>query len=149
MKLIHSDADPVDVHVGGRIRELRHHLGLSQEALAKSLRVTFQQVQKYERGANRISASMMWRAAAALDVPIQAFFEGLAGAGVEAVAPDPMEVAAKAIYERARTSGLVTKTWASLDRENPWDALLLGRAFDAARLELTTSAVLAQAGAAA
>ena len=69
--------DPVDVHVGGRLRARRKSLGLSQERLAGELGLTFQQVQKYERGANRISASKLWACASALGVPIDFFFVGL------------------------------------------------------------------------
>jgi transcriptional regulator with XRE-family HTH domain len=57
------------------MREMRLLRGLSQTALGRRLDVTFQQVQKYERGANRLSASMLWRAANALDVPISFFFD--------------------------------------------------------------------------
>lgn len=67
----------VDVHVGGRVRLRRTLLGLSQEKLGEAVGVTFQQVQKYERGANRVSASMLWKVAQALDVPISFFFDGL------------------------------------------------------------------------
>ncbi len=69
--------DPIDVAVGGRIRARRTALGISQTALAKALGLTFQQVQKYERGANRISASKLFEIARALQVPIGWFFEGL------------------------------------------------------------------------
>jgi transcriptional regulator with XRE-family HTH domain len=62
-------ADPIDVAVGARIRIRRKEIGMSQQTLAKHLGVTFQQVQKYERGANRISASMLVRTARALDCP--------------------------------------------------------------------------------
>lgn len=67
----------VDVHVGARVRILRRASGMSQEALADRLGLTFQQVQKYERGANRISASKLFEIAAALNVPVSSFFEGL------------------------------------------------------------------------
>ena len=72
-----SGPDPVDVHVGRRVRERRMLLGFSQTELGKRLDVTFQQIQKYEKGSNRLSASMLWRAADALDVPISFFFDGL------------------------------------------------------------------------
>lgn len=61
--------DPIDVAVGARIRLRRQEIGMSQQALAEQLGVSFQQVQKYERGANRISASMLVRTARALDCP--------------------------------------------------------------------------------
>lgn len=70
-------AHPTDIHVGNRIRDRRRILELSQGDLAQSLGITFQQVQKYERGINRISASKLFDAARALTVPISYFFEGL------------------------------------------------------------------------
>ncbi len=67
----------VDMHVGARVRMRRRFLGLTQQALAESLGLTFQQVQKYERGSNRISASKLFAIAEALEVPISYFFDGL------------------------------------------------------------------------
>ncbi len=68
---------PVDVHVGRRVRIRRTLLGLSQEKLGEALDLTFQQVQKYERGANRISASRLYQIGYVLDVPVSYFFEEL------------------------------------------------------------------------
>lgn len=68
-------ADPVDVHVGSRVRMRRTLLGLSQEKLGEALGLTFQQVQKYERGANRIGASRLHQISRILDVPVTFFFE--------------------------------------------------------------------------
>lgn len=68
----------VDLHVGARVRMRRKMLGSGQEALADALGLTFQQVQKYERGANRISASKLYEIAKALQVPVSFFFDGLA-----------------------------------------------------------------------
>lgn len=65
----------VDAHVGARLRQRRMLLGISQEQLAEMLGLTFQQVQKYERGTNRISASRLFQLARALDTPITWFFE--------------------------------------------------------------------------
>lgn len=76
-------ANVVDVHVGGKLRVRRKLLGKSQEQLAEDLGVTFQQVQKYERGANRVSASKLYEAASALSTPIGYFFEGLEGSAAE------------------------------------------------------------------
>src|SRR3978361_2166567 len=67
-------ADPVDVAVGARIRLLRKVRGLSQQALADAAGVTFQQIQKYERGANRVSASMLSRIANPLETPVSEMF---------------------------------------------------------------------------
>jgi transcriptional regulator with XRE-family HTH domain len=79
-KLADFDAgpNPVDRHVGLRIRLRRKELGISQEKLADSIGLTFQQVQKYERAANRVSASKLWEVARALDTNIAYFYEGLA-----------------------------------------------------------------------
>jgi transcriptional regulator with XRE-family HTH domain len=68
---------PVDLHVGSRIRQQRTLLGMSMEALAEKVGLTYQQVQKYEKGANRCSASRMWAFGKALGVPAAAFFDGL------------------------------------------------------------------------
>jgi transcriptional regulator with XRE-family HTH domain len=69
------------MHVGARVRMRRRFLGLTQQALAESLGLTFQQVQKYERGANRVSASKLYEIARTLHVPVPYFFEGLADTG--------------------------------------------------------------------
>lgn len=68
---------PVDIYVGKKLRLRRKLLGLSQESLASAVGVTFQQVQKYERGVNRVSASRLSEFAGALKVPIVYFFEGM------------------------------------------------------------------------
>ncbi len=68
---------PVDRHVGLRIRMRRKEAGVSQERLAEALGITFQQVQKYERGANRVSASKLWEIARALKTTVTYFYEGL------------------------------------------------------------------------
>lgn len=69
--------DAVDVYVGSRLRLRRTVLGLSQEKLGDAVGLTFQQIQKYEKGANRIGASRLFQFARALDVPPAFFFEGL------------------------------------------------------------------------
>ncbi|MTI00710.1 MULTISPECIES: helix-turn-helix domain-containing protein [Alphaproteobacteria] len=68
---------PVDVHVGKRVRHRRWLIGMTQQQLAQQVGIKFQQIQKYETGANRISASRLWDIAEALDVPVSFFFEGL------------------------------------------------------------------------
>jgi len=70
-------SDPVDIHVGSRVRLRRTLLGLSQEKLGEAVGLTFQQIQKYERGANRIGASRMYDLAHVLDVPVAFFFEDM------------------------------------------------------------------------
>lgn len=74
---INNIADPIDAHVGTRLKNRRKMLGISQEKLAKELDITFQQVQKYERGANRVSASKLFYISKALQVPVTFFFEGM------------------------------------------------------------------------
>ncbi|MGE5515631.1 MAG: helix-turn-helix domain-containing protein [Bacteroidota bacterium] len=73
-----GNPDPIDIHVGGRVRLRRTLMGLSQTELANALGLTFQQVQKYERGANRISASRLYKMAETLSVPVSFFFDGMA-----------------------------------------------------------------------
>ena len=92
-------ASSIDAHVGLRVRQRRTLMGLSQTQLGESLGLTFQQVQKYERGFNRIGASRLFELSRVLGVPITYFFEGLgpeteaipfSRTGQPVVAPDPM-----------------------------------------------------------
>lgn len=69
--------DPIDVHVGHRLRLFRTQKGVSQEALGAKLGITFQQVQKYEKGTNRISASRLQHCAKELQVKVADFFDGM------------------------------------------------------------------------
>ena len=71
------DPNYIDVHVGSRIRMRRQLINMSQERLGELLGITFQQVQKYEKGSNRISASRLFYAAKTLGVPVQFFYDGL------------------------------------------------------------------------
>ncbi len=68
---------PVDVHVGGRVKARRTLIGMSQEELGEHVGLTFQQIQKYEKGMNRIGASRLWRFSLILGQPISWFFEGI------------------------------------------------------------------------
>ena len=70
-------AGHIDLHLGKRLRRRRRLLGLTQQQLASAVGVRFQQIQKYECGANRISAARLWELAEALEVPINYFYEGL------------------------------------------------------------------------
>ena len=72
-----TNNNSIDMHVGKRIRLRRTLLGLSQEQLGSELNITFQQVQKYERGANRVSASRLWDISQILDTPINYFFDDM------------------------------------------------------------------------
>lgn len=78
--------NPIDVHVGARVRLRRTLLGMSQEKLGELLGLTFQQVQKYERGANRVGASRLFDLSRVLDVPVSFFFDDMSGE-VEALSP--------------------------------------------------------------
>jgi transcriptional regulator with XRE-family HTH domain len=85
----------IDKHVGGRLRMRRMMLDMSQEKLADAFGITFQQVQKYEKGTNRISASRLQHAANLLQIPIQFFFEGApvgSGTQLNGSAPAPAYV---------------------------------------------------------
>ena len=70
-------AHPVDEHVGKRLRQRRWLVGMTQQQLAQHVGIKFQQIQKYETGANRVSASRLWDIASTLDVSINFFFDGL------------------------------------------------------------------------
>ena len=88
--------NPIDKHVGSRVRMRRMMLSMSQEKLGDALGLTFQQVQKYEKGTNRIGASRLQQIANILQVPVSFFFEGAphsAGHGSMSEAPSPAYVA--------------------------------------------------------
>ncbi len=82
-----SRPSPVDIHVGARIRLRRTLLGMSQERLGDALGLTFQQVQKYERGVNRVGASRLFDLSRILDVPINFFYENMTDATAAGGAP--------------------------------------------------------------
>lgn len=84
-------ANSIDERIGKRVKGRRLELDLSQERLADLVGVTFQQIQKYENGVNRIAASRLWDLARALGVPVSYFYEGLSGPGV-GVAEEPSEL---------------------------------------------------------
>jgi transcriptional regulator with XRE-family HTH domain len=74
--MVTKSPNPIDRHVGSRVRLRRMMLGMSQEKLGEALGITFQQIQKYEKGTNRISASRLQHAARVLGVPVEHFYEG-------------------------------------------------------------------------
>lgn len=126
-----EDTDRVDRHVGRRLRLRRSLMGLSQERLGELLGVTFQQVQKYERGANRIGAGRLWRLAAILDVPISWFFEELDGPTVAAAPGSGLaEPGVGFVFEPPRSGGAAPPgpPAPSVDRR---ETLELVRAFNA------------------
>ncbi len=81
--------NPIDIHVGSRIRLRRTMLGMSQEKLGESLGITFQQIQKYEKGTNRVGASRLQNIATILNVPVSFFFEDAPGEGAGASGAEP------------------------------------------------------------
>lgn len=91
--------DPIDVHVAARLRMRRMMLGVSQESLAARIGVTFQQIQKYEKGQNRVGASRLFQLADALTVGIDYFFEGLPNAGGNGA--DPVDASVMALLGTA------------------------------------------------
>jgi transcriptional regulator with XRE-family HTH domain len=107
--------DPIDVCIGSRLRLRRLAMGFSQETLARALGITFQQIQKYERGTNRIFASRLFQLACVLRVPVAYFFQGLPSggetapdeAGVEARQPAPAEEELSDILGRSDTLKLI------------------------------------------
>jgi transcriptional regulator with XRE-family HTH domain len=104
--------NPIDVHVGKRIRMRRLFLGMNQESLANALGLTFQQVQKYEGGANRVSASRLSAMSDILGVPISFFFVGLEHGEA---APSPAEQEARERMERPETIELIRLYYAIPD----------------------------------
>jgi transcriptional regulator with XRE-family HTH domain len=82
----------IDKHVGSRLRMRRMMLDMSQEELGQAFGLTFQQVQKYEKGTNRMGASRLQHAAHILEVPVPFFFEGAPGQAVDGTAPSPSYV---------------------------------------------------------
>ncbi len=109
--------NPMDIHVGSRVRLRRMVIGMSQEKLGEKMGLTFQQIQKYEKGTNRIGASRLFQLSQILDVPVQFFFEDapMSAAGRSA--------AAAAGFAESRTEAYL------LDFLNSRDGLELNRAF--------------------
>lgn len=105
--------DAIDIHVGKRMRVKRIMLGLSQEKLAEHMDLTFQQVQKYERGINRISAGRLWLLAKIFEVPIQFFYDKLDLAGIEVV-----DVPSSEDAEREKESAKVLKAYFEIKNED-------------------------------
>lgn len=83
---------PIDVHVGSRLRLRRTLLGLSQEKLGEAVGITFQQLQKYERGTNRISASRLYHLSQVLEVPVSFFFDDMPTGGPEPAGSQQIQV---------------------------------------------------------
>jgi transcriptional regulator with XRE-family HTH domain len=116
----------IDVHVGSRVRLRRTLLGFSQEKLGAALGLTFQQVQKYERGANRIGSSRLYDLSRILDVPVAYFFDDIPGAPSEAAGPDgPGPDAQEASQMSRRETMELVRAYYRID-----DPLVRKRVFD-------------------
>jgi len=104
---------PVDIHVGARVRLRRIELGMSQERLAAELGLTFQQVQKYERATNRISASRLFHIGKVVGVKVAFFYEGYSDAGsLSGFAEPPAEAFQSDLLQRRDTIELVNAFYA-------------------------------------
>jgi transcriptional regulator with XRE-family HTH domain len=99
-------AGQIDLHLGKRLRRRRRLLGLTQQQLASAVGVRFQQIQKYECGANRISAARLWELSEALEVPISYFYEGLEDQTAATVANDAVR-RSEQVLARKETLDLV------------------------------------------
>jgi len=94
---------PVDVHVGKRVRHRRWMVGMTQQQLGEAVGIKFQQIQKYETGMNRVSASRLWDIAKAMDVPVNFFFEGYEDDAAAAASPSGDLLADKEALELVRS----------------------------------------------
>jgi len=129
MKRSSADCHPVDVHVGYRIRRRRSLLGMSQTALGSAVGLTFQQIQKYERGVNRVAASRLFEFAAVLDVPVTYFFDELPRVGAPLPARNgriasQREVHAEALFSKQETLKLIRSYY--MVRPEALRAMILG-----------------------
>ena len=97
----------IDLYVGKRLRRRRRLLGLTQQSLAEQVGIRFQQIQKYECGANRVSAARLFELSEALSVPIQYFYEGLSDANRQAQGPEQPEIIAADVLSKKETMDLV------------------------------------------
>ncbi len=107
-------AHPIDIHAGTRLRQARRDAGLSQEHIGKAVGITFQQIQKYERGLNRIGASRLFEFSICLKKPIQWFFEGYG------ILPEKLN----SLVE-TRKSAMISDYWLKITDKKERDALLV------------------------
>jgi transcriptional regulator with XRE-family HTH domain len=125
--------NPIDVHVGARVRLRRTLLGMSQEKLGDAIGLTFQQVQKYERGTNRIGASRLFDLSRVLDVPVSFFFDELDPAlATDSILPDGLSETPAASYEANRVLKRETLELVRAYQRIP-DPLTRRRLFDLAK----------------
>ena len=103
--MVATRSSKVDGHVGRRVRERRREIGMSQEKLGNVLGVSFQQIQKYEAGTNRVSASRLWDITEALEVDVGYFFEGIEKRAKRKAKPrNSSTAAAKAVRRKGRSA---------------------------------------------
>jgi transcriptional regulator with XRE-family HTH domain len=114
-------ADEIDLHLGKRLRRRRRLMGFTQQQLGVAVGVRFQQIQKYECGANRISAARLWQLSEALKVPVSHFYDGLAGSLRHDVTAERAEPAGE-MFARKETQDLI-RAYYQLD-ERPRRRLL-------------------------
>ena len=100
-------ANEIDLHLGKRLRRRRRLLGLTQQQLAGAVGVRFQQIQKYECGANRISAARLWQLSEALEVPIGYFYDGLSSEAPRAEPVSDRSENAGEMFARKETLDLI------------------------------------------
>ena len=110
-----GEPNPIDRHVGMKMRQRRTLLGMSQEKLGEEIGLTFQQVQKYERGANRVSSSRLFDLSRVLDVPISYFFEDMSD-DVAAASPAALAAGGTAPQESSETDALTKRETLELVR---------------------------------
>ncbi len=97
----------IDTHLGKRLRRRRRLLGLTQQQLAGAVGVRFQQIQKYECGANRISAARLWQLSEALEVPVGYFYDGLSNLAARETAPAHNDSEGGEMFARKETIDLI------------------------------------------
>lgn len=115
--------DPVDIHVGQKIRQRRTLAGVSQEKLAAALGITFQQVQKYENGTNRVSASRLYAVARFLKVPVSFFFDSIDSANSGAVVAEKAKGLELEKLNNKETGQLISAYYAIEDKASRKTAL--------------------------
>lgn len=129
-----TSPNPVDVYVGKRVRARRMQLAMSQERLGGQLGLTFQQVQKYEKGTNRISASKLFQVAGILGVEVAYFFEGLAPAAADGI---PADLSSAVNVLATRSGAEMASLWPDVMAAGKADVVL-----SVARMAVTPAAAI-------
>lgn len=121
----------IDYHVGKRLRRRRRLLGLTQQSLAEQVGIRFQQIQKYECGANRVSAARLFELSEALSVPVQYFYEGLSERDAPSFKDPHPEILAPDVLSKKETMDLV-RAYYSMGEEPRKHLLDLAKSLEAA-----------------